>query len=452
MGEQSHTSSVSISGGQSSSKLLFTMKSFLIHPERIKLGYFKSVTIWLFFCGVLVIGFFYGLETIFSSGFGSFNDVMFGDGAVSDNNQIYEILYNNILMGRIYCKEEESARCTYLKKNTAAVSNILYQLYVDDLEVYLKNSSMLTRTKFYESYEIEVPFRVGEVSTNVKTLQFMEYYYYAIRKSYILITQGRERSEEGEQTMSILYDNWEAMKYINHIAIYFYMDVGEQELNILLALVLALAFLLLCLIVAIFLISLKFNRYVSSKKYSIISLHLSIDRQTVLEMLDYYGFLIDIVRSHKFKTPQFFNSDENIKLGNRMMPYSTEKSKIVPVIVLLIVILLFAGIEIGEIAVLLPSCKKMVKLINDLMDTENFLLENYFEMKTYYMAYNYSKSVEQITMEISAHLNQSEPIFTSKAKDSLNIFANTDPTFVTEFNSLLVDDICSLTALVFESW
>lgn len=29
---------------------------------------------------------------------------MFGDGAVSDNNQIYEMLYNNILMGKIYCK------------------------------------------------------------------------------------------------------------------------------------------------------------------------------------------------------------------------------------------------------------------------------------------------------------------------------------------------------------
>jgi hypothetical protein len=115
-------------------------------------------------------------------------------------------------------------------------------------------------------------------------------------------------------------------------------------------------------------------------------------------------------------------------------------------------VFLFAAIEIGEIASIMPSCKKMVLLINELMDTENFLLENYFEMKTYYMAFNYSKSVEQITREISVHLNQSEPIFTSKAKESLNIFAGTDPTFDDDFNNLLVQDICSLTSSLFEKW
>lgn len=193
MGDHSSASTVSNSAGPAS-KLLFSVKAYLIHPERIKLGFFKPASIGLFICGVLVIGFFYGLQTIFSSGFGSFNDVMFGDGAVSDNNQIYEMLYNNILMGKIYCKGEESARCAYLKKSTASVSNILYRLYVDDLEVYLKNVSMLTKTKFYESFEIKVPFRVGDTTTEVKTLQFMEYYYYAIRKSYLLITEGRDDS------------------------------------------------------------------------------------------------------------------------------------------------------------------------------------------------------------------------------------------------------------------
>lgn len=252
--------------------------------------------------------------------------------------------------------------------------------------------------------------------------------------------------------MSILYDNWEAMKYINHIAIYFYMDVGEQELSILLVLVLALASGLLGLVVAIFCFVLRFNRYVSSKKYSIMSLHVSIDRKVVLEMLDYYGFLVDIVRSHKYKTPQFLSSYETIKLANKRMPYATENTRVFQVLFLLVVIFLFAVVEIGEIATLLPTCKKMVKVINDLMDTENFLLENYFEMKTYYMAYNYSKTVDQITLEIAAHLNQSEPVFTSKAKESLNIFSSTDPAFVQDFNSLLVQDMCSLTAWVFEQW
>lgn len=37
-------------------------------------------------------------------GFGSFNDAMFGDGAVSDNNQILEIMYNDVLMSKVYCE------------------------------------------------------------------------------------------------------------------------------------------------------------------------------------------------------------------------------------------------------------------------------------------------------------------------------------------------------------
>jgi hypothetical protein len=118
------------------------------------------------------------------------------------------------------------------------------------------------------------------------------------------------------------------MKFINHNAIYFYIDVGEQELNLLLAIVLVLALGLLALIVAIFSIVLKFHRYITIKKHSIISLHLSLDHKIVLEMLDYYGFLVDIVKSQKFKTPHFSNSDEAIKLGSRNMPYSTSKSRI----------------------------------------------------------------------------------------------------------------------------
>mgnify|MGYP000858783666 CR=1 FL=1 len=109
--------------------------------------------------------------------------------------------------------------------------------------------------------------------------------------------------------MSILYDNWEAMKYINHEAIYLYMDIGEQELNLLLAFVLALALGLLGLIIGIFFLILKFNRYINNKKYTIMSLHVSIDHKVVLEMLDYYGFLVDIIKTNKFKIPHFLNSD-----------------------------------------------------------------------------------------------------------------------------------------------
>lgn len=34
---------------------------------------------------------------------------------------------------------------------------------------------------------------------------------------------------------------------------------------------------------------------------------------------------------------------------------------------------------------LFPKCIKMVENINNLMDSENYLLENYFELKVYYL-------------------------------------------------------------------
>ena len=34
---------------------------------------------------------------------------------------------------------------------------------------------------------------------------------------------------------------------------------------------------------------------------------------------------------------------------------------------------------------LFPKCTEMVENINNLMDSENYLLENYFELKVYYL-------------------------------------------------------------------
>ena len=34
---------------------------------------------------------------------------------------------------------------------------------------------------------------------------------------------------------------------------------------------------------------------------------------------------------------------------------------------------------------LFPKCENMLSNINNLMDSENYLLENYFELKVYYL-------------------------------------------------------------------
>jgi hypothetical protein len=136
---------------------------------------------------------------------------MFGDGAVSDNNQILEIMYNDVLMSRVYCQEQPSSpRCEYLLNSTAMISDVLYNLYVSDVEVYLQNKTALSGLKFYASYDIVVPFTMGKsnIIQQISTLQFMEYFYAAIKTLYNEIASKRGNSTEADSAMTILLKNW----------------------------------------------------------------------------------------------------------------------------------------------------------------------------------------------------------------------------------------------------
>lgn len=48
------------------------------------------------------------------------------------------------------------------------------------------------------------------------------------------------------------------------------------------------------------------------------------------------------------------------------------------IIIVVVLISLLGSVEILKIGLVLPSCMKMVSKINNLMDSENYLLENYF--------------------------------------------------------------------------
>ena len=95
---------------QSSNEITFysnftlNIKKCFISPSSIPMNFYKKMTVFIVLvCSLLMVQFF-SLRVIFDTGFDSFNSVMFGDGAVSDNNQMLEILYNNILMSKVYCK------------------------------------------------------------------------------------------------------------------------------------------------------------------------------------------------------------------------------------------------------------------------------------------------------------------------------------------------------------
>lgn len=83
------------------------IKKMLINPSFIPLVIFKKASIILLIISILLVIEFFSLRKLFVVGFDSFNNVMFGDGAVSDNNQILEIMYNDVLMSRVYCSASD---------------------------------------------------------------------------------------------------------------------------------------------------------------------------------------------------------------------------------------------------------------------------------------------------------------------------------------------------------
>jgi hypothetical protein len=52
---------------------------------------------------ILLLGCVLYQYNLFAKGLKSFNDVIFADGALSDNNQLWEIVYNKMLTADQYC-------------------------------------------------------------------------------------------------------------------------------------------------------------------------------------------------------------------------------------------------------------------------------------------------------------------------------------------------------------
>ena len=96
-----------------------------------------------------------------------------------------------------------------------------------------------------------------------------------------------------------------------------------------------------------------------------------------------------------------------------------------------------------------PTCIKMVQDINDLMDSENYLLENYFDLKNYYLMEPEMTDPEIIRREILFSLDQDVTDFSKIALQANVVFKDSDPTFLDEFTLILVNDVCELTRSVF---
>ena len=64
------------------------VKRLFINPNKIPMGFFKKMSLFLIVICSIVVTLFFSFRSVFMAGFDSFNDVMYGDGAVSDNNML----------------------------------------------------------------------------------------------------------------------------------------------------------------------------------------------------------------------------------------------------------------------------------------------------------------------------------------------------------------------------
>jgi len=83
-----------------------------------------------------------GQVYLYKAGLDSFNMVVFADAAVSDNNQLFELAYNRIVMTKSYCfsnKNTSIERCSHLLQSSHFITNYLYDLIVADMKVFNTN-------------------------------------------------------------------------------------------------------------------------------------------------------------------------------------------------------------------------------------------------------------------------------------------------------------------------
>ena len=93
----------------------------------------------------------------------------------------------------------------------------------------------------------------------------------------------------------------------------------------------------------------------------------------------------------------------------------------------------------------------MLSNINNLMDSENYLLENYFELKVYYLQ-EQTIDYQEFENKLLESLEQNEVVFNKIALEAMTTFEEDDPKFLEEFSDLLIVDVCELTQQYFVEW
>lgn len=114
-------------------------------------------------------------------------------------------------------------------------------------------------------------------------------------------------------------------------------------------------------------------------------------------------------------------------------------------LVVTIILNIFFGVMLNTIKNLFGPIDLMMKNVNNLMDSENYLIEAYLDVKAKFIIEENFINLDPEFFEDFLESQQSiEVIFNKISVESLDLFSNYDETYKTDFINLLVKDICEL--------
>ena len=94
----------------------------------------------------------------------------------------------------------------------------------------------------------------------------------------------------------------------------------------------------------------------------------------IKNLIDYYISLKNSIAGEKFWPCELVDSSSGNEQNRKEMKYDKSGWCVVQIMVLTGILIIIAGLEVLQVSLILQPSKSMVISINDLMDSENYML------------------------------------------------------------------------------
>lgn len=305
----------------------------------------------------------------------------------------------------------------------------------------------MTNTKFYEYIKVPVVWDFNDEKSaplEIETNQFLTYFYHLSREvEDHILDESKEGRLRVENALGMMQANFPEMKRINHENLFLYQEMSDDSMKLMrkLIIVLALSHVVITLIIfCIYYREKVFRRNQTIEGYSIYKL---IPQKVIEFISNYYNAYSNELTSQKqlAKYEYYYDrqclylpSEQAALLKPTRNIFSAQKSFLASGIwkmVILVVILnaTFAAMLL-EIKALFDPIELMMKNVNSLMDSENYLIEAYIDIKSkFIIEKNYDSLEADFFDQLLESQENTEVIFNKISVESLELFSNYDPDY-----------------------